>query len=86
MLIEQVSPRTGLLNVMDIDVTEEQLIDWRNGMLAQEAMPNLTADEREFIMTGLTAEDWEAICGSVEEDSTDDAYLSKQACDEVAPF
>jgi hypothetical protein len=27
-------------------------------MLIQEAMPNLSADDREFIMTGITPEEW----------------------------
>jgi hypothetical protein len=28
-------------------------------MFIQDAMPNLSADEREFIMTGMTPADWE---------------------------
>jgi len=46
---------------MDIDVTELQIAQWERGMLIQEAMPLLTKDEREFIMTGFTAADWEAM-------------------------
>jgi hypothetical protein len=44
---------------MDIDVTPLQIEQWERGMLIQEAMPLLTRDEREFIMTGLTSSDWE---------------------------
>jgi hypothetical protein len=32
--------------------------DWENGTLIQLAMPNLTPDQREFIMTGVTSEEW----------------------------
>ena len=59
MLIEKESPFSGNKNVMDIDVTEEQIASWQGGELIQEAMPNLSADEREFLMTGITAEEWE---------------------------
>jgi len=58
MLIEKESPFSGNKNVMDIDVTEEQIASWRGGQLIQNAMPNLSADEREFIKTGITAEEW----------------------------
>ena len=43
---------------MDIPVTEEQLAAWDSGTLIQNAMPNLTPDQREFIMTGITPEQW----------------------------
>ena len=61
MKITKTSPLTGMLNTMDIDVTELQIAQWEQGMLIQEAMPLLTRDEREFIMTGFTAADWEAM-------------------------
>lgn len=70
MKIERVSPRTGQTNVMEIDVTSEQIYRWQNGELIQRAMPDLTPDEREFIMTGYTAEDWAAMFP--EEDSDDE--------------
>lgn len=49
---------------MEIDVTLEQLSRWRNGELIQNVMPHLTPDEREFIMTGITAEKWEKLFNS----------------------
>jgi hypothetical protein len=48
---------------MEIDVTEEQLAAWRGGQLIQEAMPHLSADEREFIMTGVTPTEWKDAFG-----------------------
>ena len=59
MIITKTSPLTGMLNTMDIDVTPLQIEQWERGMLIQDAMPLLTNDEREFIMTGLTSSDWE---------------------------
>ena len=61
MIIKRVSPLTGRLNNMYIDVTIEQLMQWKEGRLIQDVMPSLTSAEREFIMTGYTPEDWEVL-------------------------
>jgi len=59
MIITMTSPMTGMINTMDVDVTAVQISRWQGGMLIQDAMPNLSVDEREFLMTGLTPADWE---------------------------
>ena len=59
MLIERKSILSGNVNAMDIDVTPAQIDAWEQGMLVQSAMPDLSADEREFIMTGITPNEWE---------------------------
>jgi hypothetical protein len=48
---------------MDIPVTVDQLEAWEDGELIQNAMPGLTPDQREFIMTGVTPEEWENVFG-----------------------
>ena len=53
-------------NEMEIPVTQEQLDAWKDGMLIQKAMPNLTPDQREFIMTGITPEEWDDAYGEEE--------------------
>jgi hypothetical protein len=58
MLITRKSLFTGKTHTLEINVTPEQLRTWENGMVIQRAMPHLTPDEREFIMTGITAEEW----------------------------
>jgi hypothetical protein len=61
MLITRTSPFSGNTNSMEIEVTQEQLRSWRqDGILIQDAMPNLSADEREFIKTGITPEEWDS--------------------------
>jgi len=45
-------------------VTEERLEDWRPkngnpGKRIQEVFPDLSADEREFLLTGITVEEWD---------------------------
>jgi len=60
MLIEKVSMLTNKVHIREIDVTREQVENWQDGMLIQEAMPNLSIDDREFIQTGTTADEWAA--------------------------
>ena len=61
MEIIRTSPFSGNTNVMEIDVTLEQLRSWQvDGVLIQNAMPHLTPDEREFIKTGITPEEWDS--------------------------
>ena len=59
MLITRQSSWSGKVRTLDIPVTYEQLYEWERGTLIQNAMPNLTADQREFLMTGVTAEEWD---------------------------
>jgi hypothetical protein len=64
MLITRVSPVSGQTNERDIPVTQEQLDNYYlNNYLAQLAFPNLSADEREFIKTGITSEEWDNLFG-----------------------
>jgi hypothetical protein len=44
---------------MSLDISEGSLLAWKGGMLIQDAMPNLSADAREFVMTGITPYEWE---------------------------
>jgi len=63
MTITKTSSFSGNTNTMDIDVTAHAIAAWEGGELIQVAMPNLTPDEREFIKTGITAEEWEELFG-----------------------
>ena len=63
MQITRRNPFTGEHHSMDIAVTEQQLLNWQRGQLIQDAMPNLTADEREFIMTGILPGQWDELFG-----------------------
>ena len=61
MLITKTSMLSGNTSSMDIDVSQDQIDLWQGGSLIQNVMPNLSVDEREFIMTGVTAEEWETM-------------------------
>jgi hypothetical protein len=41
-----------------IAITHEHLANWHEGRLIQNAMPHLTDDEREFLITGITPSEW----------------------------
>ena len=58
---------SGETNVMDLPVTQMQLQEWKNGGLIQNVFPNLTPDEREFIQTGITPNEWQQVEQDMEE-------------------
>jgi len=58
MLITRKSLISGNTNTMSLPITEEQYNAWEQGTLVQVAMPHLSPDEREFVMTGITPEEW----------------------------
>ena len=59
MRVIKTSIITGNTASMDLDVTEAQLVAWRQGALIQEVMPHLSADEREFLISGITPAEWD---------------------------
>ena len=59
MRIARMSLWSKKTHTMDLDITPEQLAAWRDGMVIQQAMPHLTATEREFLISGMTQEEWE---------------------------
>ena len=61
MKITMTSILSGKTTTRDIDVEPEQILAWQNGMLIQDAMPELSAPDREFIMSGITQEEWDGI-------------------------
>lgn len=58
MMITRKSIMSGITRTLDIPVTMNQLQAHANGGLIQNVMSNLTDDDREFIMSGITAEEW----------------------------
>ena len=60
MQITRTSPFSGKEHTREIDVTHAQLQRWQcTSALIQDVMPHLSADDREFLMTGITPEEWE---------------------------
>lgn len=63
MLVTRTSALSGITRTLEINVTEEQIALWKRGMLIQNAMPQLDHIDREFIMTGITDEEWDQAFG-----------------------
>lgn len=63
MQITKTCPFTHKSNTLDVPVTQAQLDAWHGGMLIQDAMPDLSADEREFLMTGIMPDTWDELFG-----------------------
>ena len=66
MIVERKSIVTGKVYEMEIDITVQQLFDFMNGRsgLAQDAFPHLSADEREFIISGIHPIEWDELFGN----------------------
>lgn len=58
MLITRVSEISGIERSLELPITQEQIDAHSNGEYIQVAFSNLTPDEREFYMTGITPEEW----------------------------
>lgn len=67
MIVVRMSAISGITRELDLPITREQYESWENGVLAQIAFPNLTADQREFIISGTTKEEWDSVFGEDEE-------------------
>jgi hypothetical protein len=70
MMITRTSQASGVTRTLDIPCTQEQLDAWKSGTLIQRAMPQLTPDQREFLMTGITGEEWDQMFASNEDVGT----------------
>ena len=81
MLITRKSMFTNKFNTLEVPVTPEQLAWYyqnKQDVMIQEAFPNLSAPLREFILTGVTPDEWVAVFGlpdPTEEDMNDDNYI-----------
>lgn len=62
-IVSRISPYNGDHNNLIMDITKEQYFAWRDGTLIQNAFPNLTVDEREFILTGLLGDEFNKFVG-----------------------
>jgi hypothetical protein len=70
MIIRRVSLASGKIREMDLPVTEDQMERWKNGGLIQDVMPHLSKDQREFIISGCTQEEWDELWKEGEDDES----------------
>jgi hypothetical protein len=58
MLIRKTSIVSGKVHILDLPVTNAQFAAYNAGALVQDAFPDLDADGREFLISGITPEEW----------------------------
>lgn len=63
MIITRTSILSGQTSERDIDCTEEQLDLFMAGIHVQLCFPHLSTDDREFILSGITPEEWTTYLG-----------------------
>lgn len=61
MTVIRVSSLTGKASKMTIRVDPKDILKWQEGEYIQKALWYLTPDEREFIKSGITPEEWETL-------------------------
>ncbi len=66
----RVSSITGVAHTMLLDVTQAQLDEFRAGGKVHKVFPHLNMSQREFILSGITPEEWEEFIGT--DDDKDD--------------
>jgi hypothetical protein len=71
MKVTAISQLSGKETTMDMNITEDELYRVENRFntkeLIQNIVPNLTMEEREFLMTGITSEEWNSMFGEIDE-------------------
>ena len=65
MQITRTSMITNITRTVELDITQKQLDDYKNGVLLQDAFPNLSPNEREFIKSGIVPIEWESFIDEV---------------------
>lgn len=78
MKITRTSMLSGVTRTLDIPVTKAQLEAWESGTLIQRAMPRLSADEREFVKTGVVQAEWDNEFGDEEDDKVQPIEVAVQ--------
>lgn len=59
MLVKRTSPFSGITRERELDITPEQWTQYTKGEgLIQNIFHNLSASDREFIITGITDDEW----------------------------
>ena len=61
MLVERKSMISGKTTYRELDITQEQLDQWEEGTFIQDVFPYLSIGDREFIMTGITEDEWDTL-------------------------
>ena len=87
MMVTRKSMMSGEVRTLNLDVTNQQLQRWRAGELIQNVMPKLTPSEREFIITGVTDEEWQESMRETDDHDLDTGFYDDgQYDDDPNPY
>ena len=68
MQITRTSTLSGITRTLEIDVEPHEYQSWVDGQLIQYAMPHLSVSEREFLISGVTDDEWATLMNLEMED------------------
>lgn len=77
MKITCLSSFSGEFNTLEVDITLDQYVDWQNARdngsyaFVQDHFPHLSEDIREFLISGVTPDEWDHLFGELPDDEED---------------
>lgn len=70
------STLSGKRNAMKIDAPAESILEWmKSGKKIQNFFPLMPKEQREFLISGCTPEEWEQIKDDLDEDYGDNSEI-----------
>lgn len=75
MQITRTSIFTGITRTKELPITIHQWYEYVNGVCAQDAFPQLSDSQREFILTGITDSEWDQYMSDEEEDNDEEESI-----------
>jgi hypothetical protein len=70
MLVTKTSQLAKTESTLDLDITQDQLnrvnLRYTTGELIQNIVPNLSVEEREFLISGITPTEWNQLFNTIE--------------------
>jgi hypothetical protein len=67
MEITRRSRLSGIVRTRDIPITVAELHRWEHGGMIQQVAPHLSASDCEFILTGITDNEWDDTFGGMDD-------------------
>jgi hypothetical protein len=79
MIIKRKSVISGIIRSLDIPVNPDDYAIWKSGLESiQMAMPYLNDDDREFILSGIIASEWDSAFSETIEDIISDTVANRK--------
>jgi hypothetical protein len=75
VIIRKVSPLTHVIHERTLNIDEDAYwayMDGRDDRFIQDVFPDLSASDREFLLSGITPEEWEEAFGDEDDEEPDD--------------